>query len=306
LALARERPYAAITSHDYAPFVHALAAHAIWKRTRIPVLSELHHVAGYPRAANARERFDVWASRHYVRWAQKWVAGFRVVNAIEMPALLERWGVERELVHVLPSLYLDLETFRSRAGSVVDADVTWCGRTVTNKGVLDLLAAFRQLVAEGRGAARLRLIGRGALDAEIDAFIARHGLTQQVERIAWVEQPSELAELYRQSRVVVCASYSEGGPRFTAEAMACGTPVISTRVGIMPDLIREGETGHLYDGSVEGLTRTLARVLDDEPHRAKLARNLLEQRPCTRYERTRVIAELAAGIQRIASASRVR
>lgn len=300
LALANERRYAAITSHDYAPFLHAFAAHAIWKRTRIPVISELHHIAGFPRAADVRERFDVWASQRYVGWAKRWVAAFRVVNGGEMPALLEGWGVPRELVHVLPSLYLDLDTFQPRVNSAFDADITWCGRVVTNKGVLDLLEAFRRLVAEGRTALKLRLIGRGPLDARVDQLIREKKLEQNVERIPWVEKPADLAALYRSSRVVACASYSEGGPRFTAEAMACGTPVVSTRVGLMSELIDDGQTGELYDGTIDGLAAALARVLDDDTHRARLARNLLERQPCARFEKRRVIAELAAGIREIA------
>lgn len=48
---------------------------------------------------------------------------------------------------------------------------------------------------------------------------------------------SELAGLYRLADVYLCTSRSEGGPRTILEAAACGTPVLSTRVGIAPDIL---------------------------------------------------------------------
>ena len=45
----------------------------------------------------------------------------------------------------------------------------------------------------------------------------------------------------------MCSSYNEGGPRVTVEAMACGVPVVSTRVGIMNELIENGVNGYLVN-----------------------------------------------------------
>jgi len=300
LRLAAERPYVAITSHDYAPFLNALGSRWITRRTGIPVLSELHHVAGVPRAANLRERFDRWASRHYANWCLGWAAGIRVVNSVEMPELLESWGVPAQRVHVLPSLYLDTHLFRPGEPREPEADAIFCARLVSNKGVLDLVEAARRLVVEGRTGLRVRIVGRGPLAGRLERTIRRARLSEHVEHIPWVETAEDLAELYRTSRLFVCASLSEGGPRAASEAMACGTPVLGTRVGLLREAIDSGRNGHLYDGSIDGLAAGLRTMLDDPEGLASMRRELIEHPPLARYERGRVLAEFAQGIRRVA------
>jgi len=301
-ALARERPYTVITSHDYNPFYNGLGSWRVARATGVPYVSEIHHVPGHPRAASLRERLDRVLTRRYVRWADARAAGFRVVNAVELPELLAGWGVPRERIHVLRSLYLDLDTFTPRAGVERDCDVLLVGRLVPSKGVMDLLRATRRLVAAGRSGLRVRLLGRGPLADRADAYVARHGLRGNVERIEWVEDNAALADLYRRARLLVCASASEGGPRVTVEAMACGTPVLSTRVGIMPEVVTDGENGLLYDGSSEALSAQLERFLDD----AALERRLRAALPgdLSRFARERVIAALADGLKAIAQGAR--
>jgi glycosyltransferase involved in cell wall biosynthesis len=63
--------------------------------------------------------------------------------------------------------------------------------------------------------------------------------------------------LYRNIHALVVASSSEGGPQPAIEAMACGTPVVTTRVGILRDFIRSGTNGWFFDGTVNGLITTL-------------------------------------------------
>jgi glycosyltransferase involved in cell wall biosynthesis len=299
--LAAERDYAVMTSHDYNPFYNGAGAWRIARATGIPWVSEIHHVPGFPTPATFRERIDRWATQRYLRWARSKASGFRVVNAVELPALLTRWGVPAEAVHVLPSLYLDREAFVPRAETPLATDLLMVGRLVPNKGIPSVLQALGSLASRGMDGLTMRILGRGPERGRIDAAIAKLGLTGRIEIIDWVEDAEDLAEIYRSARVLVVASTSEGGPRVAVEAMSCGTPVIGTRVGILPELLTEERGGRLYDGSVAELALKLQRLFTDasqeQAMRAALPGDL------SRFDREAVIAGLAAGLKSVASSS---
>jgi glycosyltransferase involved in cell wall biosynthesis len=73
--------------------------------------------------------------------------------------------------------------------------------------------------------------------------------------------------------MLICASTAEGGPRVTVEAMACGVPVISTPVGVMRELITDGENGLLFRWQADELAAHMRRLLDDDALRLRLAEN---------------------------------
>ena len=234
-----------IVSHDYGWFYNGLGSARLARATGVPYVSEIHHVPGHPIAANWRERFDKRIARAYVRWARDRALAFRVVNAGEMPPLLERWGVPRERIVVLPSLYIDLDVFRpSQLAYTFEQDVVFVGRMVGNKGLDRIVDALAKL-ATRKTPLRALFVGNGPYLAATRARVLARKLGDRVRFIEWVERASDLAEIYRQSRVCVCASSCEGGPRFTVEAMACGTPVVSTPVGVMSEIVRDGENGRL-------------------------------------------------------------
>jgi len=295
--LVREHGHALIVSHDYGRFYNGIGSARIAANTGVPYLSEIHHVPGHPVAADLRERLEKLLTRAYVRWARSRAVAFRVVNQVEMPALLQSWGVPAEKLLVLPSLYIDLEVFHPRGRPAAPRyDVVFVGRMVANKRVETLLDALALLRARGIGA-RALLVGKGPRLAAVRARAAALGLAPQVEFIEWVSAPRELAELYRASRVCVCASTCEGGPRFTVEALACGTPVVSTPVGVMGELLASGERGRLCGFGAGALAETLAAVLADEPARAAMGeRGALEAR---RFEAARTIQGYAAGVHRL-------
>ena len=242
-------------------------------------------------------------TRLYARWALKRAAGFRVVNDLELPDLLVRWGIPRESIHVLSSLYLDAEVFRPDPSVTPDCDVLFVGRLVPNKGVLALLEAVALLKEADGISLRVRLLGRGPEAGRIEALIVRHGLEAQVERIDWVPDAEALADVYRRARLLVCASLSEGGPRVVPEAMACGTPAISTSVGLVPDLIHDDRDGLLFDGSPADLARALRTFFGDPTVEPRL-RDALPPSDTKRFEREAVITRLADGLKEIAARAR--
>lgn len=250
-----------VVSHDYGLFANGLAAARIAKRTGVPYLSELHHIPGYPVAESLRERIERRIARAYVRHASDRALAFRVVNQRQMPELLLRWGVPPEKIAVIPSLYIDQSVFRT-APAEKRYDLCFVGRMVENKGLLRIVDAFTALHERGLKLTLL-LVGRGPLRNSVEARLKKRGLASFVTWREWVAEPADLAQLYRESRLVICASTCEGGPRFTVEALACGTPVISTPVGIMPDLLEDGSAGRLVGFDVASLADAIGQCLAD-------------------------------------------
>ena len=78
--------------------------------------------------------------------------------------------------------------------------------------------------------------------------------------------PKEMADWYNTGTILVCASRSEGTPNLALEAAACGCTVVATRVGNMPQLIRNGLNGYLVDRDVasiiDGIKAASARYLE--------------------------------------------
>ncbi len=287
-----------IVSHDYGWFYNGSAAARISARTGVPYLSEIHHVPGYPVAESWRERFERRIARRYVRWAVPRAKAFRVVNSNEMPALLERWGVPREKIAVIPSLYIDLEVFRPAAEPPpCEQDVCFVGRLVENKGLVRLVDALGALDERGRPASVL-FVGKGPLRKALEERLKKRKLSARARFLDWVESPAELAEIYRRSRLVVCASTCEGGPRFTVEAMACGTPVVSTPVGVMSELLGDGSAGKLVGFDRGSLADGIQELLSDEVRRR--AAGAVAQARVQVYEYAKAIRFYAQELQRLA------
>jgi glycosyltransferase involved in cell wall biosynthesis len=271
-------------------FLNGINAYLL-SRSGTPYISEIHHVEGYPRAVTRREQVYHWLAKRYIPFAARHAAAIRVVNHHEIPGLLRSLGVPEEKILILPSLYLDFESLYP-APELRRYDVLFVGRLASNKGIFTLLDAI-QTVKQAKPDVSLGIRGSGALKAEIDRYIAKHNLNDNVAFIPHVE--GNLAQLYNLGRMLVCASTSEGGPRVTVEAMACGVPVISTPVGVMPDIITDGENGLLFKG--DELAQKILLLLEDDSLLQKLAekgRQMVQQ-----FEAEKIIDNYASAYKQI-------
>jgi glycosyltransferase involved in cell wall biosynthesis len=98
------------------------------------------------------------------------------------------------------------------------------------------------LVAQEEPAARFVIVGDGLLRAEIEHQAQALGLSDRVIFTGWRR---DLPSIYADLDVLAVTSNNEGTPVSAIEAMAAACPVVATRVGGLPDLIRDGETGLL-------------------------------------------------------------
>ncbi len=296
-ALFAERDYALITSHDFGFFLNGMAAWLLARRSGTPYVSEIHHLEGYPRAVTPRERLYRALGMCYIRWVWRRAAAIRTVNSVELPDLLRRLGVPSDKILVLPSLYLDFDIFHPIPGTPRRYDVIFVGRLAPNKGLFTLLDAIGR-VQITHPEIQLAILGQGPLQRSLEDRIEGLGLRAHVTIIPRLNSAHELAQFYNQARMLVCASTAEGGPRVTVEAMACGVPVISTPVGIMPELIQDGVNGLLFGWDGAELAEKIRLLKDDDLLRDRLAEHGYQS--VQRFRAEDVIEQYALGLQKLA------
>ena len=145
-------------------------------------------------------------------------------------------------------------------------------------GVDTLIRAFARLAAadgEGPAPVQLRIVGDGPQRAELEALVKALGVggrVQFVGAVAHAEVPAQL----RGFDIFVAASRldSESFGVAVIEASACGLPVVVTRVGGLPEVVREGETGLIVErDDPAALAAALRRLVDDAVLRERLGRS---------------------------------
>jgi glycosyltransferase involved in cell wall biosynthesis len=121
--------------------------------------------------------------------------------------------------------------------------VVTVGHLIHRKGVDTVIDALK--LAAGRGTRmRLVVVGDGPEREALQKQAGAAGVGRDVTFVG-NQQPPAVSALLRGSRCFVLASRAEGLPLVVAEAMACGKPVVATRVDGIPDIVSDGETGLL-------------------------------------------------------------
>lgn len=134
-------------------------------------------------------------------------------------------------------------------------------RLSAQKGQMTLIEAAASLKREGR-AFEIRILGDGEMRADLEAAIAREGLTREVILAGW-KTPAEIRTEIESARVFILPSYAEGLPVSIMEAFFLSRPVISTYVAGIPELVRPGENGWLAPaGDAGALAAAMRAALD--------------------------------------------
>lgn len=128
------------------------------------------------------------------------------------------------------------------------------------KGHRYFLEAARKLLLQRPGA-RFVVVGDGPCRAVLEELAGRLGIAGQVVFTGFVE---DVRPLMADLDVLVISSLWEGFGLTAVEAMALGVPVVATRVGGLPEVVRHGETGLLVPpADPEALAKGIAWMLDN-------------------------------------------
>jgi colanic acid/amylovoran biosynthesis glycosyltransferase len=207
------------------------------------------------------------------------------IEAAEVAVTISRFNVDwlseratpraRERLHVV-HCGVDLPTIPFRKNGREPGLIMTVGRFDPIKGYDVLIDALGELKREGRNV-RCRIIGQGPLEPAMRAAILRHGLGDSVELTGAMPQAKVRDSLYAASIFVLPSVVTDSGDRdgipvSLMEAMAAGTPSVSTRVSGIPELIDDGQSGLLVpERDPKALARALARLLDEPALGERLA-----------------------------------
>ncbi len=291
-----------------------------WGSGRYDVLLLLARLLGVPLIArHGGSRPERYLGKLAKRWTIPRADGFIVAGPEEREMLIRKYRVPPERVNtILTPIDTVVYCPQDRAAAFQAAGLDPARRYLLFVGRLEdhikrvsaLLRAFARL-APAHPDVDLVVVGDGP-DAEKLKTLAQECVPGRVRFPGWISDAREKVSFYNAAQCLVLPSIREGFPAVVAEAMACGTPVVASRVGAVPELVIEGETGWLAPpGNDEALQSALEQVLRDPAAVASMrshARRVAEDRvssdrvgaalaQCFSFTRAQGESAAAAGVE---------
>ncbi|HEY6210171.1 MAG TPA: glycosyltransferase family 4 protein [Gemmatimonadales bacterium] len=171
---------------------------------------------------------------------------------------------------------LDLEQFRYEPPAERPRRIAAVGRLVEKKGFADLIEACAAL-RDRRVTFRCDIVGTGPLEQPLQALVQRHGLQERVQLLGPRPRGAVIEHIRGAAVLAVpCVIASDGDrdglPTVLLEAMALGTPCVSTDVTAIPELLGPGEAGLVVpEHNPPALAAALERMLTEPALRVRIA-----------------------------------
>ncbi len=280
--IARTIDYDLIHAHYWLSGVAALRLKARWS---VPVMQMFHTLGRLKNrvartAAEQEPAIRLQEETRIVADCDRIVAA----NVVERAELLRDYGAAASRIATIPcgvdtDLFAPSDRAAARARLALDGRpvLLWVGRVAPIKGLDTLLDAVARL-STSAGPVRLLIVGGDADEpmSEHEVFLRRRierlGLRDSVCFVG--PQPQDVLPMYyAAAAVTVLPSYYESFGMVALEAMACGSPVIASRVGGLVTTVRDSVTGFLVpDGDVEALAERIAALVADPDLRWRVGR----------------------------------
>lgn len=255
-----------IDAHYYYPDGVAAALLGQWLRKPVVITA---------RGSDLNLLADYWLPQKMMRWAAaKAAASIGVSNALVQ--ILRDWGLPEDRLQVMRN-GVDLNRFRpvprdhdkGKLGLDTGPVLLSVGNLVPNKGHDIVMHALVSISARYPRSSLL-IVGSGPERQNLESLAAQLGIAQRV-CFAGVIPNDQLLHWYSAADVLVLASSREGWPNVLLESMACGTPVVSMRVGGTPEIVTQAESGRLVGSrDAQSFAAQILELLADPPPRDRV------------------------------------
>jgi len=231
---------------------NALASAIAASHLKVPALLWMHGSDFY----TVPHRYLPWISKRFDRIVTHTEYAERCIRELGVTCPISR-----------SLLGIDLEKFcpagaeREKQPTVIC--VARLGHNKNHERLLRVFTHTRRHLKE----ARLWLVGGGPKEQQLREMAGSLGIAEDVHFLG-IKTSDEIPELLQRAWVKALFSEKEGLGVAFMEALACGTPCVASRIGGIPEVVTDGETGLLFDfhslGSEEAAGKALANLLQDE------------------------------------------
>lgn len=181
-----------------------------------------------------------------------------IANSQGLMRLAQRF-YSRVPIQVIPN-GVDLDFFKPSPRDGKTTQILFVGRVVYQKG-LDLLVKALEGIPKNNWL--LSIVGDGSYKEYLHKLIEEKGLTQRIQFHGWCNK-EELLPYLAKAQIFVNPSRHEGMPNAVLEAMACGLPIIATRIAGNEDLVQNEKNGFLVEPeSIQGLQQALQTLINN-------------------------------------------
>jgi glycosyltransferase involved in cell wall biosynthesis len=171
------------------------------------------------------------------------------------------------------TLYQENYFFQQKRKTTPRLKILFLGWVTREKGIFELIAAFERLASFD---IELTIAGDGHDLATVRDNVQSSGLQERVIFAGWVQNETK-ADLLKNSDIFVLPSHYEGLPNSVLEAMLSGIPVITTKVGGLPDLINDGVSGYLVEsGNISQLADRMENLINSGEKRSLFSKRAFE------------------------------
>lgn len=250
-------------------------------QARLRRIAAVHTLHGVPDelwvAAESKQALaPPGSSRAQLAWLRYGVlrmeAALSHMGAVVVPSqALARFlianGFPARRITVIPN---GTEVIRSEPAPAHDPIVVGTAAILEHRKGIDVLI---DACARVQAPLRLEVFGAGSLRAELERQAKSVGIDCRFHG-----HVTDIRDRLLDLDIFVLSARAENMPIAILEAMACAVPVITTRVGGIPEVVKDDETGILVEpDDCAGLAQAITRLISDEPERQRLARRGAER-----------------------------